>query len=103
MGAPVARGVRVGSATLTSRSVPEEEFKTIAGFLHRAVQLAVVVQKESGVGKIADFHRVATSGKSETVASVKQLKRDIRTFARQFPLPGVDVSKLKKPDGVEED
>jgi len=96
-------GIRLGTATLTSRSVPEEQFKTVAFFLHRSVQLALVLQKEAGSGLLEDFYRMATTGQSEAVVAVGQLKRDVRAFARGFPIPGVDVSTLKMPEGLEED
>jgi glycine hydroxymethyltransferase len=31
------------------------------------------------------------------------LRREVRAFACQWPVPGVDVAKLKRPEGIEED
>lgn len=39
-------GIRLGTPALTSRGFKEEEFKKVAEFLHRAVQLALKIQQE---------------------------------------------------------
>jgi len=101
--AQVPGGVRLGTSALTSRSMGEDDIKKVAEFLHRAVQLSLVLQKEAGSKLLKDFMRVATSGDGEGVKAVKQLRADVRNFARQFPLPGVDVRTLVRPAGTEDD
>ena len=83
----------------------EEDIKVVADFLHRAVQLALVLQKEAGSKMLKDFVRVATTAEEgkEGHVQVKQLARDVRVFARRWPVPGVDVSKISRPAGIEED
>ncbi|EJT99276.1 glycine hydroxymethyltransferase [Dacryopinax primogenitus] len=84
-------GVRLGLACLTSRSMHTSDILQVASFLDRAVQLCLSTQKEAGSKKLVDF--VAAAGKSE---GVKQLAREVRLFARRFPLPGVrDTSAIK--------
>ncbi len=101
--AQVPGGIRLGTSALTSRSMNEEDIKIVAIFLHRAVQLALVLQKEAGSKMLKDFVRVATSGDGEGFKGVQQLRKDVRAFARKFPLPGVDVTTLSKPVGLDED
>lgn len=75
----------------------------VADFLHRAVQLSLLLQKEAGTKMLKDFVRVATvheEGK-EGFVKVQQLKAEVTAFATQWPLPGVDVANLKKPAGIE--
>jgi glycine hydroxymethyltransferase len=81
----------------------EEDMKTVASFLHRAVQLSLTLQKEAGSKLLKDFVRVATSGDGEGHQGVRKLRDDVRAFARGFPLPGVDVRSLQKPEGLSED
>ncbi|CAL1708895.1 unnamed protein product [Somion occarium] len=103
--AQVPGGIRLGTSALTSRDMLEPDMKIVADFLHRAVQLALVLQKEAGSKLLKDFVRVATveeEGK-EGAQKVKQLGREVREFARRWPLPGVDVSTLQRPAGIEED
>ena len=33
---------------------------------------------------------------------VQDLKKDVQAFATQWPLPGVDVASLQKPEGLHE-
>jgi len=77
--------------------------KQVAAFLHRAVQLSLVLQKEAGSKMLKNFVRVATQGDSESVRAVKQLRKEVRVFARQWPLPGLDIATLRRPAGIEED
>ena len=79
--------------------------KLVAEFLHRAVQLAGVLQKEAGSKMLKDFVRVATAPQDGKVGAqqVADLRREVRAFARRWPLPGVDVSTLVRPAGIEED
>lgn len=81
----------------------EDDIKQVATFLHRAVQLSLQLQKEAGTKLLKDFVRVATTGEGEGVKAVRSLRDDVRTFARRFPLPGVDVRELTRPEGLEDD
>lgn len=98
-------GIRLGTAALTSRDMVEEDIKTVAELLHRAVQLALVLQKEAGSKLLKDFVRVATTESEGKVGAkmVKELRRDVAAFARRWPLPGADVSSLRRPAGIKED
>ncbi|KAF8882186.1 serine hydroxymethyltransferase-domain-containing protein [Gymnopilus junonius] len=102
--AQVPGGIRLGTSALTSRNMQEEDIKVVAGFLHRAVQLSLLLQKEAGSKLLKDFVRVATvaeEGKQGHL-QVKQLRDEVRAFASKWPLPGVDVSALEKPAGFHE-
>jgi glycine hydroxymethyltransferase len=83
----------------------EEDIKVVAGFLHRTIQLSLLLQKEAGSKLLKDFVRVATSQEEgkQGFSQVQQLRDEVRTFARKWPLPGVDVSSLARPTGIEED
>lgn len=96
--AVVPGGVRVGTAALTSRSMYEKDMEIVGEFLHRAVQIAGVLQKEAGSKLLKDFVAKATTGDGEGHKLVEQLKADVKAFATKFPLPGVpDASAIKEP------
>ena len=95
--AQVPGGIRLGTSALTSRDMNEEDIKIVAEFLHRAVQIALTLQKEAGSKLLKDFERVATNH-----AQVIELRREVREFARRFPLPGV-TGEIVRPAGIEED
>lgn len=83
----------------------EEDIKVVADFLHRAVQLSLVLQKEAGSKLLKDFIRVATTQEEgkQGFAQVKQLRDEVRVFASKWPLPGVETAGLQKPAGYHED
>jgi glycine hydroxymethyltransferase len=95
-------GIRLGTSALTSRDMKEDDIKVVADFLHRAVQLALLLQKEAGSKLLKDFVRVATVHSEGHVGytQVKQLRSEVVAFASKWPLPGVDVSTLQKPAGM---
>jgi len=103
--AQVPGGIRLGTSALTSRDMLQDDIKVVADFLHRAVQIALVLQQEAGSKLLKDFVRVATTEEEGKVGAkqVKELRQEVRAFARKWPLPGVDVSQLTRPAGIEED
>ncbi|CAO3692148.1 unnamed protein product [Rhizopus stolonifer] len=82
-------GVRLGASALTSRSLKEEDFVKVAEYLHRTVQIALAVQEKCGSKLMKDF--VAALEGNEEIA---QLKKEVIEFARSFPMPGFDTSKI---------
>ncbi|KAI8983686.1 serine hydroxymethyltransferase [Pilobolus umbonatus] len=82
-------GVRLGTSALTSRSFKEADFVKVAEFLHRIVQIALKVQEKSGSKLMKDFV-AALEGNQE----IAQLKKEVIEFARSFPMPGFDPSKI---------
>ena len=103
--AQVPGGIRLGTSALTSRNMLEADIKVVADFLHRAVQISLVLQKEAGSKLLKDFVRVASTPEEGKVGAqqVAALGKEVRAFARRWPLPGVDVSTLTKPAGIHED
>jgi len=82
----------------------EEDIKVVASFLHRAVQLSLLLQKEAKSKLLKDFVRVATTAEegNQGYLQVKQLRDEVAAFASKWPLPGIDVSTLQKPTGLHE-
>jgi glycine hydroxymethyltransferase len=102
--AQVPGGIRIGTAALTSRDMREDDLRTVASFLHRAVQLSLLLQKESGSKLLKDFVRTATVPQEGKVGAqqVAELRREVRDFARRWPLPGI-THPITRPAGIEED
>ncbi|KZP14638.1 glycine hydroxymethyltransferase [Athelia psychrophila] len=97
-------GIRLGTSALTSRDMLEEDIKVVADFLHRSVQIALTLQKEAGTKLLKDFVAAATKQQEGKVGyqQVQDLKKDVQAFATKWPLPGVDVKNLQKPEGLHE-
>ncbi|WFD33076.1 glycine hydroxymethyltransferase [Malassezia sp. CBS 17886] len=99
--AVVPGGVRIGTNALTSRSMTEKEMESVGEFLHRAVDIAGVIQKEAGSKLLKDFVAKATTGDGEGRKLILQLSDDVKAFATKFPLPGVpDSSTISTPAGA---
>ena len=81
-------GVRIGTPALTTRGLNEADFRKVAGFLHRALQLAIEIQTTNSTLKAFEAAVVSSD-------AVKALKKEIQDFITQFPMPGFDATKLK--------
>ena len=81
-------GVRVGSPAMTSRGLGPADFVTIAGFLARAADIALDVQKTSGK-QLKDFIKGL-----EGHAKLAALRAEVETFASSFPMPGFDAASI---------
>jgi glycine hydroxymethyltransferase len=78
-------GIRVGSPALTTRGLNEDDFRTVANFIDRGIQLALKAQNKSGA-KMADFKKLIESGEMPEVAA---LKEEVVAFSRRFPAIGI--------------
>lgn len=81
-------GVRIGTAALTSRNFKEDDFKKVAEYLIRAVQISLKIQEK--VGKALKDFEPALNGN----ADIKALREEVEHFSRSFPMPGFDVTGL---------
>lgn len=84
-------GVRLGASSLTSRSLHEDHFVTVAGFLHRAVQIALKVQDEAPSKLLKDFVKGI-----EANSEILDLKAEVQSFARNFPMPGFNPLEIRR-------
>eukprot|EP01130_Rhizamoeba_saxonica_P007354 TRINITY_DN2972_c0_g1_i1.p1 TRINITY_DN2972_c0_g1~~TRINITY_DN2972_c0_g1_i1.p1 ORF type:complete len:468 (-),score=121.07 TRINITY_DN2972_c0_g1_i1:1284-2651(-) len=77
------KGVRIGTAALTSRNFGEEDIVKVGEFLHRAAQLSIALQDEMETKKLVEFKR-----KVRASEDVKALSEEIHQFSLTFPMPG---------------
>ena len=82
-------GVRIGTPALTTRGLKEKDFVQVAGYLDRAIKIALDVQKTSGK-KLKDFVAALPANKDIPV-----LAKEVATFATSFPMPGFDTETMK--------
>lgn len=85
-------GIRMGTPALTSRGVTGDDFKAVAEFVHRGIQIAKDVQEASGSKTMKKFKETLGSGDS---FGIPQLKQDVTSFARQFPTVGFSEDEMK--------
>ena len=66
-------------------------------------------RQQRGEGRVLGAQRPHRARQPQRLAGqvgaqqVADLRREVRVFARRWPLPGVDVSTLVRPAGIEED
>ncbi|CDF34947.1 unnamed protein product [Chondrus crispus] len=77
-------GVRLGTPALTTRGFDEEDFRRVARFLRRGLDIGLEIQKVTGK-KLVDFEP-ALEGNQE----LEQLREEVEEFASKFSMPGVD-------------
>jgi glycine hydroxymethyltransferase len=87
-------GVRLGTPSLTTRGLKEDDMRVVAGFLDRAVKIGVEIQKTTGK-LVKDF--IAALPANE---ELKALRVEVEAFAVKFYMPGFDVGTLKYKDGL---
>lgn len=83
----VPSGLRLGSAALTSRNFNEKDFEKICDFLDKAVELSKEVQAKTK--NLKEFKEHVVNDET-TKQKLKQLRGEVESFARGFPMPGYD-------------
>lgn len=75
-------GIRLGSASLTSRGFVEDDFKRVGDFLHQVIVLALKIQETSGKS-LKEFEKCCnTIFKNE----IDNLRNSVNLFASKFDL-----------------
>eukprot|EP00742_Colponemidia_sp_Colp-10_P005447 GILJ01005821.1.p1 GENE.GILJ01005821.1~~GILJ01005821.1.p1 ORF type:complete len:229 (-),score=44.70 GILJ01005821.1:251-865(-) len=83
-------GVRIGTPAMTTRGLKEEDFVTVAQFLHRVIQITLAIQERSGK-KLTDFVAALAQGDPQ----LDSLKHDVESFSRRFGFPGLDTASMR--------
>lgn len=76
-------GVRIGTPAMTTRGCDETDFRKIACFLKRTLDISVKIQEVKGK-KLKDFE----DGLDKN-PEIVELRKDVEQWARQFGFPGV--------------
>jgi len=92
--AMVPGGIRIGTPALTTRGLLEDDFIKVADFIHEGVQIAIKAKGSVQSTKLKDFIEFIESDNFQQRNSISDLKRQVESFASQFPLPGVGTENL---------
>uniref|UniRef100_A0A672Z282 Serine hydroxymethyltransferase n=1 Tax=Sphaeramia orbicularis TaxID=375764 RepID=A0A672Z282_9TELE len=82
-------GLRFGSPALTSRGLVEDDFKKVAAFIHRGIELTLEVQRSmEPKATLKEFIQNLAQGE-KFQQRVAEIKAEVEAFASQFPMPGL--------------
>ncbi|KAL2237076.1 UNVERIFIED_CONTAM: Serine hydroxymethyltransferase 3, chloroplastic [Sesamum indicum] len=84
----VPGGIRIGSPAMTTRGFGENEFISVADFIHEGVQITLEAKKSVSGSKLQDFMKFVTSPSFPLVDRVADLQRRVEALTTQFPIPG---------------
>ncbi|XP_007574416.1 serine hydroxymethyltransferase, cytosolic-like [Poecilia formosa] len=82
-------GLRFGSPALTSRGLVEEDFKKVARFIHRGIELTLEVQRSLDPrATLKEFVQALAQG-GKLQQRVAEIRTEVEAFTGQFPMPGL--------------
>jgi len=87
----VPGGIRMGTPALTTRGFMEQDFVQVADFVDRAVKITADIKSKVGP-KLKDFRAAL---EEQEWPEITALKKDVETFASQFPAIGFDASTMR--------
>uniref|UniRef100_A0A8V0YWC0 Serine hydroxymethyltransferase n=1 Tax=Gallus gallus TaxID=9031 RepID=A0A8V0YWC0_CHICK len=83
-------GLRFGTPALTSRGFRQDDFRTVARYIHKGIELTLRVQKDMNPkATLKEFKEKLEEEKYQ--GELKALKEEVEAFAATFPLPGLPV------------
>ncbi|XP_047967019.1 serine hydroxymethyltransferase 3, chloroplastic-like [Salvia hispanica] len=85
----VPGGIRIGSPAMTTRGFSENEFVSVADFIHEGVQITLEAKKSASGTKLQDFMKFVTSPSFPLASRVSDLQRRVEALTTQFPIPGL--------------
>ncbi|KAL3844223.1 hypothetical protein ACJIZ3_001626 [Penstemon smallii] len=85
----VPGGIRIGSPAMTTRGFGENEFISVADFIHEGVQITLDAKKSFTGSKLQDFTKLVTSPSFPLINRVWDLQTRVEAMTTQFPIPGL--------------
>uniref|UniRef100_A0A8B9L0E9 Serine hydroxymethyltransferase n=1 Tax=Astyanax mexicanus TaxID=7994 RepID=A0A8B9L0E9_ASTMX len=82
-------GLRLGSPALTSRGLVEEDFRTVAEFIHRCIQLTLEIQTSMNPKATLKEFKETLAQDEKYQSKIKGIREEVETFAGKFPMPGL--------------
>ncbi|XP_037111839.1 serine hydroxymethyltransferase, cytosolic isoform X2 [Syngnathus acus] len=82
-------GLRFGSPALTSRGLVEDDFRKVADFLHRGIELTLEVQRSLDPKATLKEFIQALAKEEKFQLRVTEIKAEVEAFAGHFPMPGL--------------
>lgn len=82
-------GLRLGSPALTSRGLVEEDFRLVAEFIHRCIQLTVEIQTSMNPKATLKEFKEKLAQDEDYQKRLTEIRTEVEAFAAKFPMPGL--------------
>nr|XP_033770709.1 serine hydroxymethyltransferase, cytosolic isoform X1 [Geotrypetes seraphini]XP_033770710.1 serine hydroxymethyltransferase, cytosolic isoform X1 [Geotrypetes seraphini]XP_033770711.1 serine hydroxymethyltransferase, cytosolic isoform X1 [Geotrypetes seraphini] len=82
-------GLRLGTPALTSRGLKEDDFRRVANFIHRGIELTVEIQRDMNPKATLKEFKEKLAWDEKYQSKIKSIKEEVEVFAGAFPIPGM--------------
>ncbi|XP_070547159.1 serine hydroxymethyltransferase, mitochondrial-like [Ptychodera flava] len=82
-------GLRIGAPALTSRNFKQKEFEKVSDFLNQGIEITREAKQKTGTAKLKEFKEFIMQD-DVTQKKISELREEVETFARQYPMPGFE-------------
>ncbi|KAJ8345173.1 hypothetical protein SKAU_G00293660 [Synaphobranchus kaupii] len=82
-------GIRLGTPALTSRGLLEDDFRKVAEFIHRGVELTVEIQSNMNPKATLKEFKETLAQDEKYQMKIKEIQAEVEAFSGKFPMPGL--------------
>uniref|UniRef100_A0AAY4BSL9 Serine hydroxymethyltransferase n=1 Tax=Denticeps clupeoides TaxID=299321 RepID=A0AAY4BSL9_9TELE len=82
-------GLRFGSPALTSRGLAEEDFRQVAEFIHRGIEMTLEIQASMNPKATLKEFKETLEQSEKYQMKIKEIRGEVEAFAGKFPMPGL--------------
>ncbi|XP_043945523.1 serine hydroxymethyltransferase, cytosolic isoform X2 [Protopterus annectens] len=82
-------GLRLGTPALTSRGLLEDDFRKVAQFIHRGIEITLQIQNDMNPKATLKEFKEKLAQEENYQTKCKLVREEVETFAAKFPMPGV--------------
>ncbi|KAF5899280.1 serine hydroxymethyltransferase, cytosolic-like, partial [Clarias magur] len=82
-------GLRLGSPALTSRGLVEEDFRVVAEYIHKCIQLTVEIQTNMNPKATLKEFKETLAQDEKYQKKMTEIREEVEAFAGKFPMPGL--------------
>ncbi|XP_030645688.1 serine hydroxymethyltransferase, cytosolic [Chanos chanos] len=82
-------GLRFGSPALTSRGLVEDDFRRVAEFIHKGIELTLEIQSNMNPKATLKEFKDTLAQNVKYQMRIKEIREEVEAFAGKFPMPGL--------------
>ncbi|XP_016324181.1 serine hydroxymethyltransferase, cytosolic-like isoform X2 [Sinocyclocheilus anshuiensis] len=82
-------GLRLGSPALTSRGLLEDDFRKVAEFIHRGIELTLEIQRNMNPKATLKEFKDELAQNEKYQLKINVIRKEVEDFAGKFPMPGL--------------